>query len=79
MKDLKKDARAIENTGKEMARKIDGNESMTDKLGNLSDDVRHGLGNAADEAHEDVNRLARDLERRVQEDERREPQPSKSR
>lgn len=79
MKDLKKDARAIENTGKEMARKIDGNESVTDKLGNLGDDVRHGLGNAADEAHEDVNRLARDLERRVQEDDRREPQPSKSR
>lgn len=37
----------------------------------LGDDVRHGLGNTADKAHEDVNKLARDLERRMRNDERR--------
>jgi Skp family chaperone for outer membrane proteins len=71
MKDLKKDARSIENKGKEMARKIDGDESMKDKLGNLGDDVRHGVGNAGDEVREEVDKVAKDLERRTREEESR--------
>ncbi len=69
MNDLKKGAREVENKGKETVRKLDGDESMTDKLGNLGDDVRHGLGNAGDTAREEVDKLAKDLERRTQKDE----------
>lgn len=49
MKDVKKGAREVENKAKETWRKLDGDESPSDKLGNLGDDVRHGLGNAGDE------------------------------
>ena len=76
MKDVKKGARLVENEVKEASRKLDGDVSTSDKPADLGDDVRHGLGNAADKAHEDVNKVARDLERRMQEDERRDRGPA---
>jgi len=80
MKDVKKGARLVENEVKEASRKLDGDVSTSDQLANLGDDVRHGLDNAADEAHEEVNKVARDLERRMEEDELGQPaQPPKSR
>ncbi len=71
MKDVKKGARLVEDEVKEASRGLDGDVSTSDKLANLGDDVRHGRDNVADKAHEDVNKLARDLERRMQKDERR--------
>jgi hypothetical protein len=52
VKDIKKGAREVENTAKETGRKLDGNESVSDKLGNAGDDIRHGLGNAGDEVRD---------------------------
>ena len=54
MKDVKKGAREVENKAKEEWRKLDGDESPADKIGNLGDDVRHGLENAGDELSEAV-------------------------
>jgi hypothetical protein len=79
MKDVKKGARFVDNEVKEASRKLDGDVSTSDQLASLGDDVRHGLGNAADEAHEEVNKVARDLERRMEADEHSTPvQPTKS-
>jgi hypothetical protein len=57
MDDAKRAYREAENKTKETIRRSDGDESPADKLGNLGDDVRAGLGNAGDEAREEVDRL----------------------
>jgi hypothetical protein len=56
MKDLKKGARELENKARETGRKLDGDESLSDKLGNAGDDIRHGLGNAGDEVRDALNK-----------------------
>ena len=61
MDDLKKGFREVENKGKEIGRKADGEEDMGDKLGNLGDDIRQGLGNAGDDAERNADRADRDL------------------
>jgi hypothetical protein len=49
MDDLKKGYREGEETGKEAWRNRDG-ESLSDKVGNVGDDIRKNLGNAGDDA-----------------------------
>ena len=47
MNDVKQGYREVKNTVKEQARKIDG-ESPADKVGDIGDDLRDGLGNIGD-------------------------------
>ncbi len=47
--DVKKTYREGEQETKEAWRKADGNESLTDKVGNVGDEVRKDLGNAGDD------------------------------
>ena len=47
--DLKRAGREMDETAKETWRKADGEESMSDKVANLGDDVRNDLGNAGDD------------------------------
>jgi hypothetical protein len=56
MDDAKRAYREAENKTKETLRRSDGEESVADKVGNLGDDVRTGLGNAGDEAQEEIDR-----------------------
>lgn len=49
MDDLKKGYRETEESAKETWRKADGEEDLSDKVGNLGDDVRKGLGDAGDD------------------------------
>lgn len=55
--DIKQGVRGVTNDGKETWRKADGEESLSDKVANVGDDVRDALGNAGDEAnrHSDDN------------------------
>ena len=52
MDDLKKGYREGEETAKETLRKADGEESVSDKVGNLGDDIRKNLGNLGDDVRE---------------------------
>ena len=56
MDDAKRTYRDAENEAKEQARKSDGDESLSDKAANLSDDIRTGLANAGDEVDKQVDR-----------------------
>jgi len=56
MDDAKRAYREAENKTKETIRRSDGDESVEDKLANLGDDVRAGLGNAGDEARKEIDR-----------------------
>jgi hypothetical protein len=56
MDDAKRALRDAENETKEQARRADGDESLSDKAANLGDDVRTGLGDAADKVDEQVDR-----------------------
>jgi hypothetical protein len=56
MDDAKRAYREAENKTKETIRRSDGDESVTDKVGNLGDDIRAGLGNAGDEARKEIDR-----------------------
>jgi hypothetical protein len=56
MDDAKRAYREAENKTKETIRRSDGDESVSDKLGNLGDDVRAGLGNAGDAVDKEVDR-----------------------
>jgi hypothetical protein len=47
--DLKKAGREVDETTKETWRKADGEESLSDKVANVGDDVRKELGNAGDD------------------------------
>lgn len=48
MDDVKHGYRETEDKAKETWRKADGDEDLADKVGNLGDDIRKGLGNAGD-------------------------------
>ena len=56
MDDAKRAYREAENKTKETIRRSDGDESLSDKLANTGDDIRAGLGNAGDEAREQLDR-----------------------
>lgn len=56
MDDIKRAAREGENKTKEALRNADGEESLSDKVGNLGDDIRQGLGNAGDDLENEVDR-----------------------
>jgi hypothetical protein len=47
--DVKQGLRGVGNDAKELGRKADGEESLSDKIGNAGDDVRDALGNAGDD------------------------------
>ncbi|MDQ3128314.1 MAG: hypothetical protein M3Q66_07685 [Chloroflexota bacterium] len=47
--DIKHGARDVGNEAKETWRKADGDESLSDKVANVGDDIRDTLGNAGDE------------------------------
>lgn len=56
MDDVKRTVREGENKAKEALRNADGEESLADKVGNLGDDIRHGLGNAGDDLENELDR-----------------------
>jgi hypothetical protein len=56
MDDAKRAYREAENKTKETMRRSDGDESLSDKVANTGDDIRAGLGNAGDEAREELDR-----------------------
>ena len=57
MDDLKQGYRETEDKAKETWRKADGEEDLADKVGNLRDDIRKGLGNAGDEIGEKADQV----------------------
>lgn len=56
MDDVKQAVRETEAKVKETWRKIDGEEDLGDKVGNLGDDVRKDLGNAGDRVETELDR-----------------------
>jgi hypothetical protein len=52
MDDVKKGYREAEETTKEAWRKSDGEEDLSDKLGNAGDEARKNLGNLGDDARD---------------------------
>ena len=52
MDDVKKGYREAEETTKEALRKSDGEEDLSDKVGNAGDDARKQLGNLGDDARD---------------------------
>jgi hypothetical protein len=56
MDDAKRAYREAENKTKETLRRSDGDESLEDKAANVGDDIRQGLGNAGDEAREELDK-----------------------
>jgi len=56
MDDAKRAYREAENKTKEAWRKSDGDESVSDKVANVGDDIRAGLGNAGDDVQKEVDR-----------------------
>ena len=58
MDDAKRAYREAENKTKEAIRKSDGDESLSDKVGNLGDDIRQGLGNAGDDIRTEADRAS---------------------
>jgi hypothetical protein len=63
MDEVKKVYREGEETSKETWRKADGEEDLSDKIGNAGDDIRKELGNAGDDIRSDTDR-ADDPDRR---------------
>jgi len=63
MDDVKKVYREGEETAKENWRKADGEEDLSDKVGNAGDDIRKELGNAGDDLRDTADR-ADDPDRR---------------
>ncbi len=59
MQESKKTARDMEDDVKQAWRRSDGDESLGDKAANAGDRIRHGIGNAGDEIHKDVDDAAR--------------------
>jgi hypothetical protein len=57
MDNVKSNYREAEQTTRETARKADGSESVSDKIGNAGDELRRQAGDAGD----DLRRGARDL------------------
>jgi gas vesicle protein len=62
MGDLKKAHREAEETAKETWRKADGEESPSDKIANVGDDVRKHAGNAGDDLRERIDEATEDLD-----------------
>ena len=60
MDDVKKGYREAEETVKEAGRKIDGEEDLSDKLGNAGDDARKTLGNVGDDARDAADEATND-------------------
>ena len=60
--EVNKAAREVDEKAKETWRRADGEESVSDKVGNLGDDIRNELGNAGD----NVRRTAEDLREDVE-------------
>ena len=61
MDDIKSGYREGENKAKEAWRKADGEEDLSDKLGNVGDDIRQGLGDAGDKADRSMDQADSDL------------------
>jgi hypothetical protein len=57
--EAKKDLRDAEDDVKEAWRKADGEESLGDKAANAGDRIRHGVENATDDIHKDVDDASR--------------------
>ena len=55
----KKTVRDMEDDAKEAWRRSDGDESIGDKLANTGDRVRHGIENAGDVIHKDLDDASR--------------------
>ena len=55
--DIKKVFREGETSTKGAVRSADGEESVSDKLGNAGDDLRKELGNAGDDIRHDTDRV----------------------
>ena len=55
--DLKKVFREGETSTKGAVRSADGEESLSDKLGNAGDDLRKELGNAGDDVRHNTDRV----------------------
>lgn len=53
MDDIKKAFREGESGAKEGWRKADGEEDLSDKIGNAGDEIRKNLGNAGDDLRND--------------------------
>jgi len=60
MDNVKQGYREGENKAKETWRKADGEEDLADKVGNLGDDIRQGLGNAGDKVDHEVDKASTD-------------------
>lgn len=60
MSDLKRTVRDTEADVKEAGRKIDGDESLGDKVANAGDRLKNAVDNAGDEIHEEADEMSRD-------------------
>jgi hypothetical protein len=57
--DLKAGYRQTKDDAKEAWRKADGKEDLGDKVGNLGDDIRRGVGNAGDQLDDELDEQTR--------------------
>lgn len=60
MSDLNRTAREAGADLKEAGRKLDGDESLGDKLAGAGDRVENAVKNAGDEIHEEADEMSRD-------------------
>ena len=60
MSDLNRTVRDTEADPKEAGRKMDGDESIGDKLAGAGDRLENAVKNAGDEVHEGVDDMSRD-------------------
>ena len=60
MSDLNRTIRDTEADVKELGRKVDGDESLGDKLAGAGDRLENAVKNAGDEIHEGADDLSRD-------------------
>ena len=60
MSDLNRTVRDTEADLKEAGRKLDGDESLGDKLAGAGDRIENAVKNAGDEVHEEADELSRD-------------------
>ena len=60
MSDLNRTVRDTEADVKEMGRKLDGDESLGDKLAGAGDRIENAVKDAGDTLHEEVDEVSRD-------------------
>ena len=60
MSDLNRTVRDTEADLKEAGRKLDGEESLGDKLAGAGDRIENAVKNAGDEVHEEADEMSRD-------------------